>query len=165
MRNLLISLKNKIKNKQGLTLVELVVAMTLSVILIVCAVIAVGISYRLYRRSAALSEGGILKSTLYYVIADELRYASLDHIDYSIPNTITYKSAIHGGTEITMKIVNGYLLVDDKSALSESAYSGYTLKELNVSSGAEGCMNITYSLENIMYGIQEDVTMVVRTLN
>lgn len=165
MRKIKNYLKKSVQNKQGFTLVELVVAMTLSAVLITCAVIAITMSFKLYRRSATLSEGGILKSTLYYAIADELRYASLDQIDYSIPNTVTYTSAIHGGATITMSVVDGYLLVDGKSALSESAYTGYTLKEFIVSSGAEGCMNVTYSIEHKIYGIQEEVEMVIRTLN
>lgn len=159
-------IKNILKNQRGLTLVELVVAMTLSAILMTCAVIACVMSFRLYSRSTAISEGGILKSTLYYAIADELRYAQLDNMVPS-DNAVTYKSAIHGGVEITMKVVDGSLLVDDKPALSQSVYAGYKLKELIITKEvvATGCVEIKYSLEHVAYGMQEDVTMVVRTLN
>lgn len=165
MRKIKNHLNQIIQKKQGFTLVELVVAMTLSAVLITCAALAISISFKLYRRSATLSEGGILKSTLYYAIADELRYATLDQIDYSTPNAVTYTSAIHGGATTTMSVVDGYLVVDGKSVLSESAYTGYTLKEFIVSSGTEGCMNVTYSIENKVYGIEDDVEMVIRTLN
>ncbi len=65
-------------DKRGMTLVELIVAMALSAVLVAAAALALAASFRLYNRSAALSEMGILKSTLYTAISDELHYARLD---------------------------------------------------------------------------------------
>ncbi|MEE0419416.1 MAG: prepilin-type N-terminal cleavage/methylation domain-containing protein [Lachnospiraceae bacterium] len=153
-------------DKRGMTLVELIVAMALSAVLVAAAALALAASFRLYNRSAALSEMGILKSTLYTAISDELHYARLDTALTGENEELRYRSSIHGGTQVEMRLENGYVTVDGRELLGDSVYGGYKVSDLTFEDGGEGCIKVTCVLENKLYSsLGEDMEMVVRILN
>lgn len=164
-------MKNLKKDKKGMTLVELVIAMVLAGMLISIAAVALAVSFRLYSRSTALSEGGLLKSTLYSTISDELRYATLDTIDIgtetSTVNSVTYTSPLHGGNKVTMGLTDGYLTIGKSGPLSTAAYAGYVIDELTFEKGDTGdTIKVSYTIKNSLYDATgERLDIVVNILN
>lgn len=157
-------MKNLKKDKMGMTLVELVVAMVLAGMLISIVAVALTVSFRLYSRSTSLSEGGLLKSTLYSTISDELRYAYLDTCRITATGELVYTSPLHGGKEVTMGLKEitatskevpaesekKYLVIDGNELLSRATYAGYAIKELSFEIGDEGVENPNMEDKNII---------------
>lgn len=161
-------MKNLKKDKKGMTLVELVVAMVLAGMLISIVAVALTVSFRLYSRSTSLSEGGLLKSTLYSTISDELRYAYLDTCRITAEGELVYTSPLHGGKEVAMGLKEAsaeseekYLTIDGNELLSRATYAGYAIKELSFEIGSEDMGNpdmvdnniikVSYTIRNPSY--------------
>ena len=159
-------MKRQCTDKKGMTLVELIVAMALSAVLVAAAAMALAASFRLYSRSTALSEMGIVKSTLYTAISDELHYAKLDAPLGQETEALRYRSSIHGGKQVEMKQENGYVTVDGMELLGSSVYAGYQVSNLTFADGGDSCIKVTCVLVNKLYSsLGEEMEIVVRILN
>lgn len=153
-------------NQKGMTLVELMVALALGAVLITMTVFAVSMSFRLYNRSTALSEGSLLKSTLYHTISDELRSAQLAGSVTAGQDTLRYWSPLHGGSEVEMALTDGRLTVDGEAVLSNAAYVGYELASISFTDLGGDCVEVLYQLNHPAYDINgEELRLVVRNLN
>lgn len=154
------------QNQKGMTLVELIVAIALGTILVTMAAIAVVTTFQLTARSTALAEGGTLRSTLYHTIADELRYAQLDDSAFTTDGELSYSSPLHAGQTVKMTAVDGHLMVNGLSALSNSTYVGYELTGITFAPLANGCLEVKYRVEHPLYDTLGDETrVVIRNLN
>lgn len=159
---------NRLKlNRKGMTLVELIIALSLAAVLITMAAMAVVTTFRITGRSTALAEGGTLKSTIYHAIADELRYAQLDaQTTVTNQTELTYTSPLHGGQEIRMTAKDGKLSVGGLSALSNATYVGYNLTGMTFDQLPNDCLEVRFTLEHPLYDTLGDETrVVIRNLN
>ena len=66
----------KLKSRSGMTLLELIIAMFITVFIVILASSGVGVAANVYRNSVFVSESDILSATLNTTISDMLRYAS-----------------------------------------------------------------------------------------
>lgn len=95
--------KPKLLRKNGSTLLESIVTLTIVLIITVCVTIGISASNRLYRKSLFYSESEILSSTIDIALSDILRYSS----DVtSIDGKVSFSNNNYG-------VVNGHLLVKD----------------------------------------------------
>ncbi|MEG0755488.1 MAG: type II secretion system protein [Oscillospiraceae bacterium] len=109
----------KLRSQKGFTLSELLV--TLAILGVLTLAIAVGISSAttVYRQSVALSESGVLASTLSQAVSDELHYAQ----DISGTDTVTYTSQAYGANATITADKNGKLMVGAYQLVGDAAYT------------------------------------------
>ena len=147
----------RVKDKKGLTLVEMLVCViTLLMVGAICAT-GTGISIKSYQESRFESNSQMLQSSIETVLSDILRYASnvkttsegvvesFDNLDYGmITGTVLISSSEEGNTEKRF-VIKRYEAASDMLMLSHNAYAGdlyvdnFELKydsETNVFSGS-----------------------------
>lgn len=127
-------LKRKLCARAGMTLTELLAAIAIMALLGTAISVGTGAALRVYRASTAVSEAGVLKSTLAAAIMDELRYAT--DIDAGA-SPVTYRSDTYGkNTSITVSTADdseGQLLVKEQPLVGSRTYtSGLTVKTLDI---------------------------------
>lgn len=126
--------KRKLRARAGMTLTELLAAIAIMALLGTAIGVGTSAALKVYRVSTALSEAGVLKSTISAAIMDELRYAT--DIDAGA-SPVTYRSAAYGkDVSITISTADdskGQLLVKGQPLVGSKTYSsGLTVKTLNI---------------------------------
>lgn len=91
--------KEIIRNTNGLTMVELVVATLVAAILMISISIFLPLVFRVYQSSLNLSNANIVKSTIESVLKEELQYARGIQI-LNNGKSISYLSSTTGDTKI-----------------------------------------------------------------
>ncbi|MEA4971832.1 MAG: type II secretion system protein [Candidatus Metalachnospira sp.] len=95
--------KSKLNRKDGFTLLESIVTLTIVLIITVCVTIGISASNRLYRKSLFYSESEILSSIIDVALSDILRYSS--NVT-SLDGKVSFSNINYG-------VANGHLLVKD----------------------------------------------------
>lgn len=145
----------KLRAQKGFTLSELLV--TLAILGVLTLAIAVGISSAttVYRQSVALSESGVLASTLSQAVSDELHYAK-DIRVIEGTDTVTYTSQTYGANVSITADKNGKLMVGSYQLVGDAAYT--SLKAGVEITYASGAFEVTITISN-----QEDTTIRTQT--
>ena len=73
----------RLRNKKGMSIVELLSAIAVMLLVTVVLVTGVRLGVKAYTKSVSMSEAQILCTTLTTAVNDELRYAGTVHIDES----------------------------------------------------------------------------------
>lgn len=142
-------LKRKLRARAGMTLTELLAAIAIMALLGTAISVGTSAALRVYRASTAVSEAGVLKSTLAAAIMDELRYAT--DIDAGA-SPVTYRSATYGkNVSITVDsegrlLVKGDSIKEPQPLVGSKTYtSGLTVKALDIVYG-EGVFTVTLTV-------------------
>lgn len=92
----------KLKDKKGLTLVEMLCTVAILVLVSMVMVLGVQLGVRSYAKSVSYSEAQVLCSTLTTTISDELRYSGTLKVDGS--GNVTAFSASSSAAAITPRL-------------------------------------------------------------
>lgn len=92
----------KLKDKKGLTLVEMLCTVAILVLVSMVMVLGVQLGVRSYAKSVSYSEAQVLCSTLTTTISDELRYSGTLKVDGS--GNVTGFSASSSAAAITPRL-------------------------------------------------------------
>ena len=92
----------KLKDKKGLTLVEMLCTVAILVLVSMVMVLGVQLGVRSYAKSVSYSEAQVLCSTLTTTISDELRYSGTLKVDGS--GSVTGFSASSSAAAITPRL-------------------------------------------------------------
>lgn len=140
-------LKRKLHSRVGMTLTELLAAIAIMALLGTAISVGTSAALRVYRASTAVSEAGVLKSTLAAAIMDELRYATDIDADAS---PVTYRSDTYGkNVSITVSTADdskGQLLIKGQPLVGSKTYtSGLVVKALDIDY-REGVFTVTLTV-------------------
>lgn len=113
----------KLKNKKGLTLVEMLCTVAVLVLVSMVMVLGVQLGVRSYAKSVSYSEAQVLCSTLTTTISDELRYSGTLKVDGS-GNVTGFFSQQFGSGDYTAFTTTpeGHVQLGGKDILPAKAY-------------------------------------------
>lgn len=113
----------KLKDKKGLTLVEMLCTVAILVLVSIVMVLGVQLGVRSYEKSVSYSEAQVLCSTLTTTISDELRYSGTLKVDGS-GNVTGFFSQQFGSGDYTAFTTTpeGHVQLGGKDILPAKAY-------------------------------------------
>ncbi len=114
-------MKRKMLSSAGYTLIEILAALAVLSLMLLALGAGTASSVRVYRQSTALSEAGVLSSTLFEALADELRFAS--HITTRADSTLDTYTSVYHGPHASLTVHGGRVLVSDRPLLGEKTYT------------------------------------------